>query len=168
MSLLAGFYLIERSLVDQLLENATVIVEKKWFSQKTIDRYYELLQTRSTSLQNMEYKDYNGAVFLNATEFLSQCRGIDLDRSELQPQAAEITRIRKTSTWFLTYAQRIQYADQLNPDGFSPDELQTFNTAFDGDDDRDWAIAVQEAIRIISINLTAIPDDQHVLLFDLG
>jgi hypothetical protein len=168
MSLLASFYLIERPLVDRLVENAEVVVVKKWFSKKTIDTYWDLLQAHSSSLPDLEYNGYNGRVFLNVVEFLRERRGIDLSRSELQKEAEEIGRKRGVSTWLLTYAQRLQYEDQLSPEKFDLEELRAFNVESDGDNELDYAVAAQEAIKVIRNNLMAIPDEQHVVLFDLG
>lgn len=155
-------------MVDQLVENAEVVVVKKLFSKKIIDPYWDLLQAHGTSLPDLEYNGYNGEVFINVLQFLSKRRGINLNRSELQAQAEEITRKRGVSTLLLTYAQRLQYNDQLNPERYSLEELLAFNTEFDGTDELDFAVAAQEAIKVIQNNLTAIPNEQHVLLFALG
>ena len=168
MSVVASFFLIDRPLIDQLVENSGVVVVKKLFSKKTIDRYWDLLQVHGTSLPDLEYRDYNGAVFINVLEFLTERRGIDLNRSELQTQAEEITRKRGETTLLLTYAQRLQYAEQLNPDNFDVEDLLAFNTEFDGTDEFDFAVAAREAIKVIRNNLIAIPDENHLLLFALG
>ncbi len=68
----------------------------------------------------------------------------------------------------LTYAQRLQYNDQLTPDRYGVEELLAFNAEFDGTDELDLAVAAQEAIKVIRNNLMAIPNEQNVLLFDLG
>jgi hypothetical protein len=168
MSILASFYLIDQPVLDQLVSNAEPVVVKKLFSKKIIDRYRELLQAHGAPLPDLDYHDYNGSVFLNVIHFLSERRGIDLNRSEFQAQAEEITRKRGVSTFLLTYAQRLQYDHQLNPDRFDVDELLAFNMEFDGSDERDFALAAQEAIKVLRNNLIAIPDEHHFLLFDLG
>ncbi|MBS1604133.1 MAG: hypothetical protein JST42_15810 [Bacteroidetes bacterium] len=97
MSIVASFFLIDRLLVDQLVENAEVVVVKKLFSKKIIDPYWDLLQTHGTSLPDLDYSGYNGEVFINVLQFLSERRGINLNRSELQAQAEEISRKRGES-----------------------------------------------------------------------
>ncbi len=87
MAIVASFFLIDRALVGQLVENAGVVVVKKLFSKKIIDPYWDLLQAHGTSLPDLEYHGYNGEVFINVLLFLSERRGIDLNRSELQAQA---------------------------------------------------------------------------------
>ena len=126
------------------------------------------MQIHGTTLPNLEYKDYNGGVFINVLQFLIERRGIDLSQSELQAEAKEIARKRKVDTFLLTYAQRLAYEERLNPDTFDLEELQAFNIGFDDTDEPDFAVAAREAIKVIRNNLRAIPDEQHVLLFDLG
>ena len=168
MSLVASFHLIDRSKLPELLDNANVIVKKRFFFKKLIDNYWEFLDKNSLQLETFKYKDYNDGVYLNVLDFLSEKHNIDLTQSKFQNEAKELETKRGVSIFFLTNEHKQKYLTSLNPENFDVTEIHKFNTEFDDDDDPETAIACKEAISSIHKNLKEITDDSELIIFSVG
>lgn len=164
MSLLASFYLIDRSRLEDLVSNSLVQVKKSLFTKKVIDNYPDYLKANTTELNNFQYKDFNSGVFLNVISYLEELHNINLTDPEYQPIANELTKNRGISI-FLISNKNTEY---LNPDNFTITEIQKYNAEFEDDDDYDTALACKEAINTLYKNVKAIKDNNQLLLFELG
>lgn len=164
MSLLASFYLIDRSRLEDLVSNSLVQVKKSLFTKKVIDNYPDYLKANATELNNFQYKDFNSGVFLNVISYLEELHNINLTDPEYQTIANELSKNRELSI-FLTTNKSSEY---LNPDNFTIAEIQKYNAEFEDDDDYDTALACKEAINTLCKNVKAIKDNAQLLLFELG
>jgi hypothetical protein len=138
MSAIADFRLIETSKLNELRDNAEIKVEKKLFSKKTIDNYWDYLNSNSKKLKDFGYSGY---IFADLLIFLAESKGIDLLKSKYDDIANSIAERRQNSTIILTYDQRHAYLDKLNAEKFSTDELIAFNRDFSENDDPELAKA---------------------------
>lgn len=164
MSLLASFYLIDRSRLEDLVSNSLVQVKKSLFTKKVIDNYPDYLKANATELNNFQYKDFNSGVFLNVISYLEELHNINLTDPEYQTIANELSKNRGLSI-FLISNKKSEY---LNPDNFTITEIQKYNVEFEDDDDYGTALACKEAINTLYKNVKAIKDNAQLLLFELG
>lgn len=165
MSAIADFRLVETSKLNELRDNAEIKIEKKLFSKKTIDNYWEYLNSNSKKLKDFGYSGY---IFANLLIFLAENKGIDLLKSEYDDIANSIVERRQNSTIILTYNQRQAYLDKLDADKFSADELIAFNKDFSEDDDPELAKAEIEGIRALRDSLNQLTGNNQVVLLSVG
>ena len=165
MSVIADFRLIETSKLNDLRENAEIKIEKKLFSKKVLDKYWDYLDSNSKKLEDFEGSGY---IFGNLLVFLDEKKGIDLLKSDYDEIANSIVEKRQSSVFILTFDHRQKYLDKLNPDNFSLDELITFNTEFSEDNDMEFAKAEIEAIKLLRDNLNLLTGDNNVILLNVG
>jgi len=164
MSAIADFRLIETSKLSALRDNAEIKIEKKLFSKKTIDNYWNYLNANSKKLRDFEYSGY---IFANLLSFL-ETKGIDLLKSKYDDIADGIVERRQHSAIILTYDHRQAYLHQLNPDSFSLEELIAFNKDFSEEDDPELAKAEIEGIKMIQEGLKELTADNQVVLLNVG
>ncbi len=165
MSAIADFRLIETSRLNELRDNAEVKIEKKLFSSKKIDNYWNYLNSNSKKLSDFEYSGY---IFADLFIFLAENKGIDLLKTQYDDIANSIAESRQNSTFFLTYDQRQAYLGKLDVNMFSTDELIAFNSDFSGNDDPELAKAEIEGIRSLRDSLAQLTGDNHVILLSVG
>ena len=165
MSAIADFRLIETSKLNELRDNAEIKIEKKLFGKKTIDNYWEYLNSNSTKLRDFGYSGY---IFANLLIFLAENKGIDLLKSKYDDIADSIVERRQNSTIILTYDQRQAYLDKLDADKFSTAELIVFNKEFSEDDDPELAKAEIEGIKALPHSLNQLTGDHQVVLLSVG
>lgn len=164
MSAIAEFRLIPVHRLNELMDAATMKVEKSWFSTKVTDRYATFLQEASIAMDPFEYSGYVYAALL---VFLKEQRKIDLFKNEYAAVSTELSARRKNTTLVLCARQFRDYAHELVPDQFTVGELMRFNEEFSEEDDPDLAAIQLEAIRILRSNLSKIPDDEHVAILTI-
>jgi hypothetical protein len=165
MSAVADFRLVETSRLNELSSKAEIKIEKKFFSKKVTDDYWEFLYANSKKLKDFNWSGY---VFADLLEFLVEKKGIDLLKGKYEDIANSISEKRENATFILTYEHRQKYLDQLNPDIFSLDELIAFNKEFSEDDEVELAKAEMEGIRFLRDNLSLLTDDTKVVLLTVG
>ena len=165
MSAIADFRIIETSKLNQLRDNAEIKIEKKLFSKKTIDNYWDFLNANSKRLKDF---DSSGYIFTNLLVFLEEKKGIDLMKSKHDDIADDIIKKRQNGTFILTYDHRQQYLDKLNPDNFTTNELIDFNKEFSEEDDPELAKAEIEGIKALRDSLELLNDDTKVILLSIG
>ena len=165
MSAIADFRLIETSKLNELQDNAEIKIEKKLFSKKTIDTYWEYLNSNSKKLKDFGYSGY---IFADLLIFLAENKGIDLLKSKYDDIANSIVERRQNSTIILTYDQRQAYLDKLDADKFSTDELIAFNKDFSENDDPELAKAEIEGIKALQYSLDLLTGDNQVVLLSVG
>jgi hypothetical protein len=127
MSAIADFRLIETSKLNELRDNSEIKVEKKLFSEKTIDNYWDYLNSNSVKLNDFGYSGY---VFADLLIFLAEYKGIDLLKSKYDDIADVIVERRQNTTIILTYDQRQAYLDELDANKFSTEELIALTRTF--------------------------------------
>ena len=165
MSAIADFRLIETSKLNELRDHAEIKIEKKLFSKKTIDNYWDFLNSNSKKLKDFGHSGY---IFADLLIFLAENKGIDLLTSKYDDIANSIVERRQNSTIILTYDQRQAYLDKLNADRFSADELIAFNKDFSENDDPELAKAEIEGIRALRDSLDQLTRDNQVVLLSVG
>jgi hypothetical protein len=165
MSAIADFRIIETSKLNQLRDNAEVKIEKKLFSKKVVDNYWDFLDTHTTKLKDFAWSGY---VFNNLFVFLDEKKGVNLLDSQYGDIANDILEKRQTATFILTMEHREQYLDKLSPENFSEKELIDFNKDFSEEDDPELAKAQREGIRALRDSLLLLTDDTKVILLTIG
>lgn len=165
MSAIADFRLIDTSNLKELQDNAEIKIEKKLFSKKTIDTYWDYLNSKSKRLNDFGYSGY---IFADLLIFLAENKGIDLLKSKYDDIANSIAERRQNSTIILTYDRRQKYLDKLTPDKFSTDELIAFNKDFSGNDDPELAKADIEGIGALRDCLNQLTGSDQVILLSVG
>ena len=165
MSAIADFRIIETSKLNQLRDNAEIKIEKKIFSKKTIDNYWNFLDTHTTKLKDFTWSGY---VFNNLFIFLNEKKGVNLLDSQYDDIANDILEKRQTATFILTIEHRQQYLGKLSPDIYSEKELIDFNKDFSEEDDPELAKAQLEGIQALRDSLILLTDDTKVILLTIG
>lgn len=165
MSAIADFRLIETSKLNELRNNAEIKIEKKLLSKKTVDIYWDYLNSNSKKLKDFEYSGY---IFADLLIFLAENKGIDLLKSKYDGIANSIVERRQNSTIILTYDHRQAYLDKLDADKFSAEELIAFNKDFSENDDPELAKAEMEGIKVLRDSLDQLTGDNHVVLLSVG
>jgi hypothetical protein len=165
MSAIANFRLIETSRLNDLRDNAEIKVEKKLFSKKVIDNYWDYLNANSKKLKDF---DWSGYIFADLLIFLEEKKGIDLLKGKYDDIANQIAERRQNSTFILTFDHKQKYLSELSPDKFMVDELIEFNKDFSEQDDPELARAEIEGIKSLKENLELIVDDSHVVILSIG
>jgi hypothetical protein len=165
MSAVADFRLIETSKLSELRDNAEIRIEKKLFSKKTIDTYWDYLNSNSKKLKDFEYSGY---IFADLLIFLVENKNIDLLKSRYDDIANSIVEKRQNSTIILTYDHRQAYLDKLTPDQFSADEIVAFNKDFSENDDLELVKAEIEGIKALRDVLDQLTGDDQVVLLSVG
>lgn len=165
MSAIADFRLIETSKLNDLRDNSEIKVQKKLFSKRTIDNYWDYLNANSKKLPDLSYSGY---IFGNLLVFLEERKGVDLLKSEHDEIANAISHNRQTSIFILTFHHKQNYLVQLSADKYTVDELIAFNKDFSEDDDPELANAEIEGIKALRNSLELLTDDQYVVLLNVG
>jgi hypothetical protein len=165
MSAVADFRLIETSKLNDLRDNAEIKIEKKLFSKKTIDNYWDFLNVNSKKLKDF---DWSGYIFANLLIFLEEKKGIDLLKGKHDDIANAIVGKRQNSTFILTFEHKQKYLADLSPDKYTVEELIEFNKDFSEEDDPELAKAEIEGIRALRDNLNLLSDDNQVILLSVG
>lgn len=165
MSAIADFRLIETSKLNELRDNAEIRIEKKLFSKKVIDNYWDYLYANSKKLKDF---DWSGYIFANLLVFLEEKKGIDLLKGKFDDIANVIVEKRQNSTFILTYDHKQKYLTNLSPDNFIMNELIEFNKDFSEEDDPELARVEIEGIKALRDNLNLLDDDNHVILLSIG
>jgi hypothetical protein len=165
MSAVADFRLIETTKLNDLRDNAEVKIEKKLFSKKVIDTYWDYLESNAKKLKDF---DYSGYVFADLLIFLLEKKGIDLLKGKHDDIANAIYEKRQNSMIILTYDHKRSYLDKLNPDNFTLEELIAFNKEFSEDDDPELAKAEVAGIKTLKENLELLSGNSHVVLLTIG
>lgn len=151
--------------MNELRNNAEIKIERKLFSKKIIDNYWDYLNSNSKKLKEFQYSGY---IFADLLIFLAENKAIDLLKSKYDDLASSIAAKRQNSTIILTYDQRQAYLDMLDPDKFSRDELIAFNKEFSENDDPEFANAQIDGIRALRDSLDQLIGDNYVILLSVG
>ncbi|PZR28135.1 MAG: hypothetical protein DI538_25130 [Azospira oryzae] len=132
MAAIAAFRRIEVSKLEALRSVAEIKVEKKLFSKKVIDNYWNFLDNNSKRL-----KDFNGSgyVFADLFIFLDEHKGIHLLKGEHENISNEISKKRGNATFLFSFEQKKAYWNGLDSQHFSLAELIEFNKGFSENDD---------------------------------
>ena len=168
MSIVASFYLIEKSKLSLLKANSHVEVKKGLFTRKIIDNYYSFLKANSVELPSLDYNGYNGSVFLNVLDYLQDKHEVKLIDKAFDEFSNEIGKNRSLDVYVLSYDFKEAMQDKLNPEFFAENDIQKFNNEIGDDDDLDTVIAFKKAIEVLYKNIAAIPNESYVLIFELG
>lgn len=165
MSAIADFRLVQISKLNELLSNAEIKIERKLFSKKVIDNYWNYLDSNSKKLADFNESGY---IFANLLIFLEERRGIDLLKGKYDHIANSIVEKRQNSTFIFTYEHTQAYANKLNPDHFTLNELIEFNKEFSEESDPQLAEAEIEGIKALRNHLELLTDDSQVILLSVG
>lgn len=164
MSAIADFRLVQTSKLNELLDSAEIKIEKKLFSKKTIDNYWNYLDANSKKLGDFNWSGY---IFANLLIFLEEKKGIDLLKGKYDDIANSIVEKRQNSTFIFTYEHKQAYANKLNADHFSVNELIEFNKEFSEESDPQLAEAEIEGIKALRSHLELLADDNQVILLSV-
>src|SRR4249919_2188398 len=110
MSAIADFRIIETSKLNDLRDNAEIKIEKKLFSKKVIDNYWDYLNANSKKLKDF---DWSGYIFANLLIFLVEKKGIDLLKGKYDDIANVIVERRQNSTIIFTFDHKEKYLSDL-------------------------------------------------------
>lgn len=168
MSLLAVFNLIETSKLSDLRVHAQPVVVKKLLGKKTIDNYWNYLQTNSTILYGLNPDDLNGGILLNIIQFLNNYKKLNLQDSAYIDASADITEKQQRSTLILTTKHKTQFNDIINVATISLDECRAANIEFSDDDSDESVAAFIEGLTVLRNVLNQIQDDNSVIIFTIG
>lgn len=165
MSAIASFYLIATSKLDELKQNAEIIIKKSLFSKKVTDNYWNYLASNATELKSL---DGSGYVYANLFVFLEEEKNIDLLTNQYEDIANELVEKRGVSHFLFTHQQKKTFISRLDPSLFSLTEIQKFNQGFSEDGDEETAALTIEAIKLLNKNLDKIENESQVLLLIVG
>jgi hypothetical protein len=165
MSAIASFYLLDTSKLDDLKQNAEVIIKKGLFSKKVTDNYWDYLASNATELKSL---DGSGYVYANLLVLLQEEKNIDLLTNQYDDIAKELVDKRGSSHFLFTNKQKELFLTQLEPDLFSLTEIQKFNQDFSEEGDEETAALTLEAIKLLHDNLGEVDNDNKVLLLIVG
>ena len=165
MSAIASFYLLDTSKLDDLKQNAEVIIKKGLFSKKVTDNYWDYLANNATELKSF---DGSGYVYANLLVFLQEEKNIDLLTNQYDEVAKELVDKRGSSHFLFTHKQKDSFLTQLEPDLFSLTEIQKFNQDFSEEGDEEIAALTLDAIKLLHDNLSKVENDKKVLLLIVG
>lgn len=165
MSAIVDFRIIETSKLNELRENAEIKIEKRLFSKKVIDNYWDFLNANTTKLKDF---DWSGYTFNNLLIFLEEKKGVDLLKGKYDDIANEIVEKRQNGTFILTFEHSQKYLDKLNPENYSKKELIDFNKNFSDEDDPELAKAEMEGIKALQDSLSLLKDDTKVVLLTIS
>lgn len=165
MSAIASFYLVDASKLDDLKQNAEVIVKKGLFSKKVTDNYYDYLANNATALSDFQG---SGFIYGNLFVYLEEEKNINLLQNEYDSVAQELGDKRESGHFLFTNGQRKSYIDQLDPAKYSLTEIQKFNQEFSEDGDEEIARLTLDAIRVLRDNLSKVQNDNQVMLLIVG
>jgi hypothetical protein len=165
MSAVASFYLLDASKLDELKQNAEIIVKKGLFSRKLTDNYWGYLANNATKLESLEGSGY---VYANLFIFLQEERNIDLLTGQFDKIADELTEMRGSSHFLFTQKHKQLFQPKLDPGLFSLSEIQNFNQAFSEEGDEETAAQTLEAIKVLHDNLGKLEKDNELLLLIVG
>jgi hypothetical protein len=165
MSAIASFYLLDKSKLDGLNQNAEVIIKKGLFSKKVTDNFWDYLANNATELKSF---DGSGYVYANLLVFLQEEKNIDLLTNQYDDIAKELVDKRGSSNFLFSYQQRNSFLKQLDPSLFSLTEIQKFNQDFSEEGDEETAALTLEAIKLLYNNLSKVKSDEEVLLLIVG
>lgn len=165
MAAIAAFRRIEVSKLEALRSVAEIKVEKKLFSKKVIDNYWNFLDNNSKRL-----KDFNGSgyVFADLFIFLDEHKGIHLLKGEHENISNEISKKRGNATFLFSFEQKKAYWNGLDSQHFSLAELIEFNKGFSENDDPELAEAELDGINLLRENLEQLTDTNHVIILSIG
>lgn len=164
MSAIADFRLIETSKLIELLDNAKIKIEKRLFSKKITDNYWDYLNANSKKLKSFGWSGY---IFANLLIFLEEKKGIDLLKGKHDDIANSIVDKRQNSTIILTFDHKQKYLTGLSPDKYTIEELIEFNKDFSEEDDPELAKAEIEGIRTLQDSLSLLTDENQVILLSV-
>jgi hypothetical protein len=165
MSAIADFRLLDTVKLNELRDNAEIKVEQKLFEKKTIDHYWNYLNSNSKQLKDFEYSGY---IFADLLVFLEENKGIDLLNGRYKDIADHISERRSNFTTILTYDHREAFLNKLNPDDFTIDELIAFNKDFSEQDDPVLAEAELAGIKALKDSLDQLSSDNQIVLLTVG
>jgi hypothetical protein len=165
VSAIASFYLLDTSKLDELRQNAEIIVKKSLFSKKVIDNYWAYLSDNAKDLKN-----FNGSGYLygNILVYLQEEKNIDLTQNEYDSIIKELIDKRGSSHFFFTNKQKTAFINQLVPAKYSLAEIQQFNQNFSEEGDEETARLSLEAIQVLHDNLNEVQNDNQILLLIVG
>ncbi len=165
MSAIASFYLLDTSKLEDLKQNAEIIIKKSIFSKKVTDNYWDYLACNATELKRF---DGSGYVYANLLFFLQEEKNIDLLTNQFDDIAKELVSKRGYSHFLFTHKQKKSFLAQLEPSLFSLTEIQEFNQDFSGEGDEETSALTLNAIRLLSENLRKVENESQVLMLIVG
>ena len=165
MSAIADFRLIETSKLSDLKAHAEVQIKKTLFSKKTVDSYWTYLDANSLKLKDFPW---SGHIFSSLLIFLEEKKGIGLLRSSHDDIADNISELRQSGAFILTFDHKQKHLKDLSPDKFSLEELIEFNVEFSEENDPELAQACIAGIKALRDSLELLTDDKSVVLLSIG
>ncbi|WP_152270727.1 hypothetical protein [Agriterribacter humi] len=165
MSATASFYLLDTSKLDDLKNNAEIIVKKSLFNKKVIDNYWDYLANNATELKSLNGSGY---VYANLLVYLQEEKNIDLLTNQYDDISKELVDKRGSSHFLFTNNQRNSFLTQLDPDLFTLTEIQKFNQEFSEEGDEETARLTLDAIKLLHDNLKSVQNDSQILLLIVG
>jgi hypothetical protein len=165
MSAIASFYLIDTSKLEELRQNAGIVVKKTLFSKKVTDNYWDFLANNATELNSL---DGSGYVYANLFVLLQEQKNIDLTQNEFDEIAKELIDKRGSSHFIFTYKQKTDFICLLDVTNYSLAEIQSFNEDFSEEGDEETARLTLEAIKVLQDNLNKVQNDKQILLLIVG
>ena len=165
MSAVASYYLIDTSQLNELRQNAKIIVKKSLVSKKVIDSYWDYLAYNATALRRF---DGSGYIYGNLFVYLEEQKNIDLTRNEYDEIATDLINKRGNAHFLFTNKQRTAYNSLLDPTRYLLTDIQQFNRDFSGDEDEGTARLTLDAIQVLRDNLNKLQCDNQILLLIVG
>jgi len=168
MSLVESFHKIKTDRLADLVFNSEVIIQKKLFSKKTIDNFWTFVEKNSEQLADLDFKQFNGGVFLYILTYLEEISKINLAENELKNEADILCKNRQASIFLLTETTKKKYSQVLNLENFDVVKIQKYNTEVYDDNDLETAKACIEAIKLLKKHIDSIDGPNEFILFSLG
>ena len=165
MSAIANFFLIDNSKLEDLKQNAEIIVKKSFLSKKVTDNYWDFLANNAIQLRSFNGSGY---IYGNLLVYLQEDKGIDLLQNEYDDITKELIEKRGSSHFIMTRKQMTEYLERLNVNNFSLPELQKFNEEFSEEGDEETAQLSLDAIQVLRDNLSNVQNENQVLLLIVG
>lgn len=161
MSVIASFFIIKTSKLDDLLENATITITKKFFTKKITDNYWNYLANNAVELRGIKGSGY---LYGNLLTFLDEVKGINLLQNEYDGIVQTLIDRRNASHFLFTLGQKNLFLHKLQSTNYSLKELQEFNEDFSEEGDAETARLSLEALQTLHDHLAILQNDSEVLL----
>jgi hypothetical protein len=158
MSAVALFIKLPKAALDGLRKAA--VPQKRFFGAPR-DNYHDYLRKHGERVVNYQWSGY---VLSTLLPYLEEKHQIDLMKSECDDLADFLTKTRGATYFILTNELRIKYADRLQSDSYSEQELRDYFNKFNESDEPEMGVAMLDGIKAFQQALSRI-DESSVVVF---
>ncbi len=165
MSLIQTFHKLKEDQLPELIRNSVIRKEKKLFSTKTIDPYWDYLNDHAKELIDEELEEYNGTYFLFTITYLMENHGIDLSKDKF---SEILSKNRGSSVMLMSDETRANYSHLLNQENLDIEKIKEHNSDFYEEFSEESAEICLEIIKLLKRYMDSLNGTGEVIVFNLG